>query len=182
MKKNYLLSLLAIIMGSLISVGMSSCGDDDELEKSGQDPDGTVVANIINDGSALEIEGGSFFTLKMYSNNNFGVDFPYYVQYARGGEIVSVGSVKGLGSINIIPENGWSREVAVIPGTGYVVRISVPVTWQDVEIKGEIHSEPSSYAYSYSRLYVVDYMTSTIGGIMGATIKYQGKWKTPFDK
>ena len=68
-----------------------------------------------------------------------------------GPDLVSVGEVESLGYVTTIPNDGWANSVAVIPGYGYVARCS---------------------GY-YARLFVVDYLISTEGGIIGATIKYQ---------
>lgn len=71
--------------------------------------------------------------------------------YVENGNIASVGSVQGLSSITKVPESGWTSTTAAIPGYGYVLR----------------------HNHVYARLYVVDYMESTSGSIMGCTIKYQ---------
>ena len=76
-------------------------------------------------------------------------------------QIISIGKVKGLSHINNIPESGWSNQVAAIPGYGYIYRVS---WWNYTPI-------------SYARIFVVNYITSTSGGIIGATIKYQPYWE-----
>lgn len=72
--------------------------------------------------------------------------------YGRGRIIVNVGKVKGVGNITRIPISGWAEEMAVVPGNGYILTIN-----------GD-----------YYRVYVVSYIKNTSGGIMGATIRYQG--------
>ena len=96
--------------------------------------------------------------IKMNSANNLATT-------STSTEIVSVGSVKGLSSITKVPDTGWSYETAAIPGYGYVVRQSSR-QW-DASLNKYV------YEYKYVRLYVIDYMESTSGGIMGCTIKYQ---------
>lgn len=71
--------------------------------------------------------------------------------------IASLGAVRGLGNVSSIPSAGWASKVAVTPGCGYVVY--------------------NSYKDEYTRIYVVDYITSVTGGIMGADIKYQKPFK-----
>ena len=66
------------------------------------------------------------------------------------GQIVSVGAVAGLGDVYNAPEHGWTSRTMAVPGCGYLVKAS-----------------------AYARIYVVDYITSTGGGIIGAIIKYQ---------
>lgn len=69
----------------------------------------------------------------------------------------SVGAVNGLGNVSYIPSNGWTNKIKVTPGEGYVAY--------------------DSYRDKYYRIYVVDYITSTLGGIIGADIKYQEPFK-----
>ncbi len=162
--------MLAIALVSLCSV---SCGGDDEDERgsinnpiTSADPEGTIVANITNtfvykkngyyDNGISNINGQSYCYLGMNEHNNLQAEARNYIA-----EIVSVGKVISLSSINIIPESGWTHQIAAIPGYGYIYRLS------------QYGHEP----YTYARIYAVDYMTSTTGGIMGLTIKYQEKWE-----
>lgn len=71
--------------------------------------------------------------------------------------IASIGPVKGLGNVSSIPVAGWAREVAVTPGNGYVV-----------------YDASNDEFY---RVYVIDYITSTMGGVIGADVKYQKPFK-----
>ena len=68
----------------------------------------------------------------------------------------SLGAVRGLGNVAYIPASGWASEVAVVPGEGYVAY--------------------DSAKDQFYRIYVLDYIVSTTGGIIGADVKYQ----TPF--
>ena len=71
------------------------------------------------------------------------------------GEIVCVGNVGGIGRINNIPQSGWAKELAVHPGQGYIIR----------------------FGNKYARVYVVDWIEGTSGGIIGAIIRYQDNWR-----
>lgn len=149
----------------LVSLCMISCGDDDEGGTredpvTTTDPEGTIVANLLNNNndSRIYMWGSYYDGIKMNSANNLATT-------STGVEIVSVGSVKGLSSITKVPDTGWSYETAAIPGYGYVVRQSSR-QW-DASLNKYV------YEYKYVRLYVIDYMESTSGGIMGCTIKYQ---------
>lgn len=163
--------LMAALFVAALSLGFTSCGDDDDNDGgktggSGSDPSGTVTANIRNEDNCLYMdwtdeEGYSVHTgLIMNDANNFA---------ARRGEIVCVGKVSGIGSIKKVPQSGWTDECAVQPGYGYVLRS-----------QGErFNSNTERYEYSdyrYVRVYVVDYMEGTSGGIIGATVKYQAPW------
>ena len=148
----------------LVSLCMISCGDDDEGGTredpvTTADPEGTIVANLTNDLHYINFKPYSGL-LGMNSANNLRTDQM---------EIVSVGNVKGLSSITKIPENGWTNTTAAIPGYGYILRSEVK--WDEASQK---------HLYMYVRVYVVDYMKSTSGGIMGCTIKYHF-WKSDSD-
>ncbi len=154
---------------ALFSFSFVACGDDDEggtrdNPSTASDPAGTIIANLANN-NWVNLPGGG--SIRLNTSNNLEV-------YNNGSqEIVSVGSVNGLSSINKVPENGWSREVSAIPGYGYIIRC----------VKSSSYDESSKtriYTYGYTRLYVVDWMTSTTGGIMGCTVKCQ-EW-TPANK
>lgn len=173
--------MLAIALISICTIGCGGNEDDEggsiENPVSASDPEGTIIANLTNtfkegfnlyyDNGIENINGGLWCYLGMNSSNNLqvanrrsNVDF-YSI------DIVSVGKVNGLSSIKIIPETGWSKQAAAIPGYGYVCRTKHYVS------NGPYSSEGQ---YEYARIYAVDYMTSTSGGIMGITIKYQEKW------
>lgn len=161
--------LMAALFVAALSLGFTSCGDDDDNDGgktggSGSDPSGTITANIRNDNYWLYMywedeEGYSVKTgLGINDANNF-----------EAGAIVCVGKVSGIGSIKKVPQSGWSDECAVQPGYGYVLR-SIGRRWNDNSKRDEFSD------YRYVRIYVVDYMEGTSGGIIGATIKYQAPW------
>ena len=153
--------VLAITLTALCTVNCGGNDDDEMVSRNDpvttEDPEGTIVANLTNTNKS-NIMLGNITTIMMSSSNNF---IPGWYS-----EIVCVGKVTGLSSITTIPESGWAQETAVIPGYGYVVRCVEQ--WDE---KGHIVS------YDYIRLFVVDFMESTSGSIMGCTIKYQ-VWQT----
>lgn len=124
------------------------------------DPEGTVTVNITNNGRDGEV---ALPDLGVYIYIDEGNNFRLYSS-GYSTSIVSLGAMKGLGNVVSVPTEGWSTSVAVVPGNGYVVRAtrSYPI----VET-------------NYARLYVDSYMTSTSGGIMGATVKYQSPFVLP---
>lgn len=189
-----------MILIAMLGVNFSSCGgsDDDGLKDidvpNEADPDGTVVLNLQNngdflkgifynafsisqgdyththiysDGDKISSRGPAIFKIWMDENDNLCL----YGMHSDGGEIVSIGKVKGLGSINKIPSSGWSLSVAFVPGTGYVVRNKV------ITLEDEINRN-NEYGYFYSRIYAVEYKTNTYNEIIGGTIKYQAEWKS----
>ncbi len=136
---------------ALVSLCTMSCGGDDDDDggtrdnpTTSADPAGTIAANLTHQGGSVDFSGFTYPYCSIKMNSSNNLE-------TSSCEIASVGSVKGLSSITKVPETGWSHETAAIPGYGYVIK------WQS----------------EYARLYVVDYMESTTGGIMGCTIKYQ---------
>lgn len=87
-------------------------------------------------------------------------DDNFYGSWERNWKFVSIGKLKGLGNITKIPTSGWASQVAVIPEYGYV---------------GASYGA-SSYRMAgttYLRIYVMDYIESIGGGVIGADVKYQ---------
>ena len=170
--------LMAALFVAALSLGFTSCGDDDDNDGgktggSGSAPSGTVTANIRNDGNYLSInwedeEGYRVQTgLGINDANNFEANYGTY----SDDEIVCVGKVSGIGSIKKVPQSGWSKKCAVQPGYGYVLRAKGYRWNYNNSGRGEYSDD-----YRYVRVYVVDYMEGTSGGIIGATIKYQAPW------
>lgn len=168
MKKNYLLWLISIVMSMTY---FTSCtdpdngdepdtGDDTEIKPTDvvPDPEGTITTNFIANGE--EVNWG-VFKIAINEALNF-TDETYYSDI----EFNSIGEVNGLGNIVSIPKKGWGKEVAVMPKYGYIARY------------GEYNQ------YVYARFFVVDWITSTTGGILGAIVKYQAPFepKISFEK
>ena len=105
-----------------------------------------------DDGGATDI---SFSTPwgynKLFINNaNNFIAIGYY----GGCAIVDMGKKK-LSQIQSVPSIGWTDETAVLVGHGYIYRYTY-----------------DSNPYKYIKVYVVDYITGTSGGIIGAEVKY----------
>lgn len=143
----------ALLCAALL--GMVSCDKDDDGAAGGNggkavpDPEGTVTVQMRN------ANNGQTYV----SPDGFGTDF--YIDRAdnltcQWGAVICVGKVAGLGNIRERPETGWASKTAVLPGYGYILR-----------------SPSNQDGYVYCRIYVVGYLTSTGGGIIGATVKYQ---------
>ena len=151
--KKHLWSMAMFVLVAMLSVSLSSCGDDDGNEPtdviSNQDPEGTIVLNMNNGYKDNWYNIGLWSDIHIDDANNF--------KGYNSVEFVSVGKVSGLSKITTIPSSGWSASAAVVPGTGYVAR----------------------YNNTYARIYVIDYIVDTTGGIIGATIKYQCPFQLP---
>ena len=165
MNKKYLWNLLTIIIVTMLCVGFASCGGDDDNEEPSNydgDPIGTVEIGLVSGKDPyyvtaqnyLELDGSNY-VIAVNLANNFTVWKSWRVQLSDP-MIVSVGAVKGLGSIKSIPSSGWTSEIAARPGNGYIVH----------------------FRNEYLRMYVVEYMVDTSGGIVGVYVKYQRNWKT----
>lgn len=171
MNKKNLLFVLTFAVVAMVGLCFASCSKDDggdNNEKtenlSNQDPEGTVVLNMMkNDETDKPTNRYSIAigTIYMDVANNL-------VGYGTE-EFVTVGKVNGLGKITQIPVSGWATKVALVPGTGYVMRVKNPV----------------KKSYDYARIYVVDYIGQTYNddfgntssGITGVTIKYQAPFE-----
>ncbi|MBR1549269.1 MAG: hypothetical protein IJ634_01360 [Bacteroidales bacterium] len=130
------------------------------------DDDTGIEFNMSNDGSNylqfiasyIASNGGiqtSTIEFAINKSNNFYLEHYSIIKC----EIARVGNVASMSSINSIPTSGWVQQIAVNPGTGYLIRY-----------KGD------GFGYTYVRLYVKDWIVNTSGGIIGATIVYQDKW------
>ncbi len=139
----------ALLAGVL---AVPSCKDGDEPDdpnkpenvdpsKPVNDPVGTVTMRMRNDN---ETKLGQMI---VSPENNFS---------CKQGMIASLGPVAGLGNITDIPVSGWSDNVAVVIGNGYV--------YYD--------------GNQYYRIYAVQWLkeAGTIDAILGVELKYQ----TPF--
>ena len=142
---------LALLVAVMLPLALASCKKDDPNPDNGtpvkpsteiSDPEGTITLSMRNTDS-----GGTELDNQFYiENENF-----------RGGYFVSLGEVKGLGNVSTIPLKGWSTQVAVVPGCGYVAY--------------------NPYNDTFYRLYVVQEIGSTSGGVIGAEVKYQKPFK-----
>lgn len=135
----------------ILLLSVASC-DKDEPNNGGFDP-GKEVEDPVGTVS-LVLRNDFDNTINRFGiNRTDNFDFFNYV----GGMIADLGPMKGLGNVTYIPTTGWASSCAVIPGHGYVVCYS--------------------YEKKFMRLYVEEYVTSTLGEILGARVKYQ----TPFN-
>jgi hypothetical protein len=174
-----------LILGLVFAV---SCGKDNgdnsgnNTKKIVSDPEGTITANIA-DGVFIHLngdDGGMMCSVSWSKPDN--VRLAGNDRYRIS--ICGVGEVKGLGNITKIPTSGYTNPTAsgFYPlninntlscdvGCGYIVKIE------------EKEVNPDSYYYSdktirqiYARMYVVEKIVSTSGGVIGAKVKYQYPW------
>ncbi|MCM1518147.1 MAG: hypothetical protein NC117_05870 [Pseudoflavonifractor sp.] len=139
-------------------VMLSSCSKDSEPELSPDDPNkpetvdptaptsdptGTVVMRMRNDN---ETKLGNMI---ISADNNFSCS-------GTNNMIASIGPVSGLGNITDIPLTGWSDNVAVEIGNGYV------------------YYDGSQYYRIYAVQWLKDALTDAI---IGAELKYQSPFK-----
>ena len=148
-RKSNLMSLLSMMMVAVLTVSFISCGGDDGNDSpekpnneqpvnpgvTSNDPEGTISLSMRN------ADNGKTYLDDIYiKNENF-----------VGASFSSLGAVKGLGNITIIPTSGWANQLSVIEGNGYVAYCN----------------------NQFYRIYVVSDIVGTTGGIIGSDIKYQ---------
>lgn len=147
MKKKEKFNLLLFVVMMVLGFGITSCEKDEEES----DPPGTIELDMRKRGEGetrLSVGGG---TVRINYSDNFE-------SYRSSVRLVDVGSVSGLSSIKDVPLSGWTSEVGVRPGHGYIL--------YDKNSKGE-----------YMRQYVVNYIKAAgSGGVIGAAVKYQYPW------
>lgn len=142
--------LFKVFIALLCTVSLCACGKDDE-------PLATPDNDGIVDPSAPVKDPVGTVMLSMRNDDSSSRLDGMYIDSANnfaGAEFASIGEVNGLGNVSYIPMSGWASRVSVTPGHGYV-------------------------AYKdgvYYRIYVIDYIVDTMGGIIGADIKYQASF------
>ena len=149
-RKSNLMSLLTMIMVAMLSIGFTSCGDDEnENPDSGKpispstpvnDPIGTISLSMRNESNGKTKLGDIYID----TGDNF-----------TGAYFTSLGVVNGLGNVSTIPSTGWATRVAVKTGNEYV----------------------AAFGESFLRIYVEDYVVNASGEVIGAKIKYQEPFK-----
>jgi hypothetical protein len=159
------LSLVFVAASLAIFTGCEK--DPDNPHNSVPDPAGTITANISESTGILEWNVGSGdFRVRWCKPDNFRLQgYSEFITYMLI-SVCNLGTVAGLGNITEIPTSGFSNptfdtntEVACEVGHGYVIKIE----GFSSTIKPTV----------YIRLYVVESIVSTSGGIMGAKVKYQ---------
>ena len=169
MKKYFLNFIVVGLMLSFVFVGCQKNNDDDNNEPNDidnpdnpvPDPEGTVTFNMAQMGStdysyiSVLFNGGTIGFIWWSKPDNISIRGDYWQP-----SICSLGALKGLGNITSIPTSGFNvptspYSVACEVGHGYVIKYE-----NDTQV-------------IYVRLYVVESIVSTSGGIMGAKVKYQ---------
>ena len=138
---------LPLMLLAVVAVVFPACETNDPDEY----PNGVITLKMRND-------RGTYLYLD-YKNGDGGPSI--YIDEANNFKgsagFCDVGRKK-LNSVKSVPTNGWAGSVAVTPGHSYVIRFGY---------------EDSQYSpLTYYKLYVVDYIESTGGGIIGAEVKY----------
>ena len=146
-----------------VLLGMVSCDKDDDGATGGNggkavpDPEGTVTVQMRNSNNGQTYVYPDGLVTDFYIDRADNLASSY-------GDVICIGKVAGLGNIRERPEVGWADEAALLPGYGYILR---------GPSKYDKDDRLTPDGYTYCRIYVVGYLTSTGGGIIGATVKYQ---------
>lgn len=163
MKPMLLRRFLHFLTAAALILGTGACGSD---PKDNPDtpvgPDTPDTPNVDPDKPVEDPLGTISLSMRDSDNGHTKLDDIYIKTEnfcASSGYVMfsSVGAVNGLGNVSYIPTNGWTDKIKVTPGEGYVAY--------------------DGYRNKYYRIYVVSYIVSTTGGIIGADIKYQEPFK-----
>lgn len=159
MNKRHLFLTAYAAMSALV-ISFSSCSSDDSEDSSSQKVENGMVINMMKGSyeNATKLDG-----LYINESNNFTFCKGYRYNDAITGEIAIVGKAKGLADVSGYPKTGYSRQVAVLKGYGYV---------------SYNYDEDKYYDNRdiLRRLYVEDDITDKAGNILGYRIAYE----TPF--
>ena len=154
------LKLVAVIC--LFAAAFIGC----QKEKTVADPEGTIemnIRNVSNGGTNLHFimpDGIDLGWFHIDDANNFSVPNDYGNRYSKI-DFVKV-NANCLGNITTIPSSGWSNQLGVNPGNGYIARVK--------------NSEEGPYKDQtyYCRICVTSWITAAgTNGIIGAEVKYQ---------
>jgi hypothetical protein len=136
----------------------AGCDDKDSPDNpsdSVPDPEGTIIVSVRSSGNGGTdvMPDNCYYSFYIAKDDNFS-----------GGywKFVTIGAMNGLGNVTKIPATGWDPNVAVIPGWGYVA----------ASYMGNSYSALTSKV-TFVRIYVLDYIENTSGGVIGADVKYQ---------
>lgn len=146
--KKYLIFILMLLPMALVA-----CGDDKDEPKTNttKDPEGTVIVNISQGGSA----SAAGVTIELDKSYNLS---SYHIGY-----ISIVGPVKSIAAITAtttsVKNLTWSGSAAAEVGYGYILK-----SYDDYYIDGKM-------VYSYYAVYVDSEIASTSGGVLGYKLK-----------
>ena len=176
----FMMAMMVVVM----LVGFVSCNKEHLGKK--EDPAGAIEAFVRNDDrwSFATISLGHYtYTYRDEAGEGeleVGLDIDgsnnFFLRYdgGQGGEmqekfLVNVGKVDGLGYIETVPASGWAARLAVQPGCGYIIR------YRGSENRRANYTIDPTLE-RYARFYVIEWMTSTTGGIIGAKVRFQPEW------
>ena len=166
MKKNFFKFLTLGVMLSLVLTGCPNKDDDpNNSNNSVPDPEGTITVNLSEyDEIRIRPNDGSHSYIMWCKPDNLWITCGIFPAENRKISICDLGPMKGLGNITQIPSSGFTIpnseiSVACEKGHGYVIKSEDPYK-EHLQV-------------IYVRLYVVESIISTNGGIMGAKVKYQ---------
>ena len=156
----------------------ASCTDDDNNGGSGSggfsanDPEGTVIVNLSNDGSN-NINCFNGYVAGSTPHEHFSIEYGinssnnFISKSGNWLEFACVGKISGLSSITVrdTANSGYSASCAIIPGYGYVGKCS--------QLMKDGYA---GFNTGYIRIYVDGWIKNTDGGIIGASVKYQDNW------
>ena len=185
--KKYQLSLFVVMLMALLCGGFTSCSNDDDETPIAEEPDpeGTLYADVqkqngwyqFSQGEYTQVNrslSGKLTGLKLTAGSAMALDAHSNL---CANEIVCVGKVDGLSSINTIPKDGWSKATPFVAGNGYIIRTPVLSHFSQGFKDNRFYAE-SDTGYFYSRVYALNFIRDENTKVAGGRVKFQGEWKS----
>jgi hypothetical protein len=178
--KKLQISLLSIFFLTAMSFLFQSCEGNGPSSNTDTGVITLKVRNTDNGSTSIPV-GILEEKVYMSSGNNFYVNNSYSTSICDAGR-------KSLGAVRSVPEFGWAREMAVMTGHTYVVKVRYDIydidelmrlgyiVWDENENLVSQDGNPiivdNGLVYYYTKIHVIDYITAVGGGIIGADVQY----------
>jgi len=146
-------------------ITLCACSSDsDDSDEVIEDPEGTEIVDVY-----VNPETRVYF-YRDCALHFTGTSFWYNPSYSKRIDFNNIGNVSGLGAIKKLPDRFGPGPEVVRPGCGVVARCAM-------EWDGRWNEQTQEwYTWKYARIYVIDYIKSDAGEIIGVKIKYQTNW------
>lgn len=144
---------LSLLLLTTIGLVFSSCD--------GNEPDdaaGVITLRMRNLDHGNDAIVFNSCYLRISSSNNFVLSKNVYEN--RYYPTICDAGKKKLSAVKSVPSSGWVNEISVSPGHTYIFRVE------------RYQNDNSTGVFYYMKVYVVDWIESTSGGIIGAEVKY----------
>ena len=169
--KKVCISVATLMLVAFLSIGLASCGDDDDPWVNNPDDDIRVDPDtpIPDPEGTLELSmspGGNSLDNEFRIDNDYNFRYIGYKEattdkwasdYGKQTMFTPLSTVNGLGNINYIPVVAWVDQVAAIKGRGYVAYSPRKDKFY------RLYVEPDTISGSSSSRYIVKYQMPFLG-------------------